>query len=74
MREIDISDFQIRCGELLEELNKTNSRLVVTRNGEPVVEIIPAGVTQQGRNFVGSGMKTFDIVDPNIVGPIIDFK
>jgi prevent-host-death family protein len=74
MREIDISDFQIRSGELLEEVNKTNSRLVVTRGGKPIVEIVPAGVTQQTRNFLGSGIDTFDILDSDIVGPIIDFK
>ena len=42
--------------------------------GKPVAEVIPPSPAQKGRKFVGSGIGSFDILDNDIVGPIIDFN
>jgi prevent-host-death family protein len=73
MREINISEFKAKCLSLIEEVNKTKKPLRITRHGKPMAEVIPPSPATKGRKFVGSGMKTFDILDNDIVGPIIDF-
>ena len=73
MQEVNISEFKAKCLSLIEEVNKTKKPLRITRHGKPVAEVMPPSPPAKGRNFVGSGMKTFDILDNDIVGPIIDF-
>jgi len=74
MREIGTSKFKARCLALLEEVNKTKTPLRITRHGKPVAEIVPPSPLRKGRKFVGSGVGSFDILDNDIVGPIIDFS
>jgi len=74
MQEIDIAEFKANCLALIHKISKTKRSLRITCNGEPFVEIIPASSVSQRRNFVGSGKDTFDILDNDIVGPIIGFK
>lgn len=74
MREISISEFKSKCHSLIREVNKTKQPLCITRDGQPLAEIVPPSPAREGRQFVGSGSDTFDILDNDIVGPIIDFK
>ena len=74
MREIEISEFRARCLALLKEVSRTKNPLRITRYGKPVAEVIPPSPAQKGRKFVGSGVGSFDILDNDIVGPIIDFS
>lgn len=74
MQEIAISQFKAKCLALIEEVNKTKKPLRITRHGKVVAELIPPSPAPKGRNFLGSGADTFDILDNDIVGPIIDFN
>ena len=74
MKQVSISEFKAKCVSLIEKVNKTKEPLRIVRHGQPVAEIIPVQPETRGRNFLGSGMKTFDILDQDIVGPIIDFQ
>lgn len=74
MPEIAISEFKAKCLSLIEEVNKTKKPLRITRHGKVVAELFPPAPAPKGRNFLGSGAETFDIIDNDIVGPIIDFS
>ena len=74
MKEIAISQFKAKCLGLIEEVNKTKKPLRITRHGKVVAELVPPSPVAKGRNFLGSGAGTFDILDDDIVGPIIDFN
>ena len=74
MRNIGVAEFRARCLALLKEVSRTKSPLRITRYGKPVAEVIPPSPAQKGRKFVGSGIGSFDILDNDIVGPIIDFN
>lgn len=74
MREISISDFKTKCHSLIREVNDSKQTLCITRVGKPVAEIVPPSPVVKSRALLGSGADTFDILDNNIVGPIIDFK
>lgn len=73
MQEIGISEFKARCLALIDEVYKTKKPLRITRHGQVVAEVVPPSPLPKGRKFVGSGVSTFDILDNDIVGPIIDF-
>jgi prevent-host-death family protein len=74
MPEINITKFKAECFALLEELSKTKIPIRITRHGKPVAEIMPPSPTREGRKFLGSTADSFDILDNDIVGPIIDFS
>ena len=74
MQYISISEFKSKCLGLIDEVNKTRKPLRITRHGKVVAELVPPSPAPRGRNFVGSGADTFDILDNDIVGPIIDFN
>lgn len=74
MQEVSISEFKAKCLALIDEVNKTKKPLRITRHGKIVAEVVPPTPTAKGRNFLGSGADTFDILDSDIVGPIIDFN
>jgi prevent-host-death family protein len=74
MQEVSISEFKAKCLALIDEVNKTKKTLRITRHGKVVAEVVPPPPAQRGRNFLGSGADSFDILDNDIVGPIIDFN
>ncbi|HEY6252302.1 MAG TPA: type II toxin-antitoxin system prevent-host-death family antitoxin [Candidatus Angelobacter sp.] len=74
MREISISEFRAKCHSLIREVSMTKQPLRITHDGQPLAEIAPPSPVRKGRKFLGSGMDTFDILDDDIVGPIIDFN
>ena len=74
MQEISISEFKAKCLALIDEVSKTKKPLRITRHGKVVAEVVPPTPVHKGRNFLGSGAGTFDILDNDIVGPIIDFN
>ena len=73
MRDVSISELRARCFALIREVAMTKKPLRITRHGEFVAEMIPPVPEQKGRNFLGSGADTFDILDDDIVRPILDF-
>jgi prevent-host-death family protein len=74
MQEIDISKFKAKCSALLDEVSKTKKAIRITRHGKPVAEVIPSSPARKTWRFLGTAADSFDILDNDIVGPIIDFK
>jgi len=69
---ISISEFKATCLARLERVRRTGRRLIVTRRGTPVAEVVPPAVGRQVSGWLGSaagsGRITGDLVAP-IVAP-----
>jgi prevent-host-death family protein len=74
MQEVPISRFKAKCLALLEQVRKTRKPIRITRHGKPVAEVVPPSPAQRRRKFLGTAADSFDILDNDIVGPIIDFS
>lgn len=40
-RQIKASEFKAKCLSLMDEVARTGTPLVITKNGEPVAELVP---------------------------------
>jgi prevent-host-death family protein len=40
-RQIKASEFKAKCLSLMDEVARTGTRLVITKNGKPVAELVP---------------------------------
>lgn len=66
MKEIQISTFKAQCLQILDEVNRTEEAIIVTRRGQPLVVISPIN-TKPNQGFgIGSGTAkiTGDILSP----------
>ena len=66
MRTVTATEFKARCLALLDEVNRTRTRLVVTRHGKPVAEIGPHTASAQSSDnpLKGSVLFEGDLVSP----------
>jgi len=68
MEEVAISVFKARCLAILEKVRKTGKRVLVTRRGEPIAEVVPPSPSLTRDRWLGSargtGRITGDIVTP----------
>jgi prevent-host-death family protein len=71
MKQIAISKFKATCLAVLERVRKTGEPVVITRFGQPIAEINPAGGLK--RIHLGGGAGTVEILG-DIVGPIGDIS
>ena len=74
MEEISISEFKAKCLALLTQVGKTKRPIRITRRGVAVAEVVPPSPVRTGRKFLGTCADAFDLLDNDIVGPIIDFN
>jgi prevent-host-death family protein len=65
-RNIKASEFKAKCLALLDEVERTGDRIVVTKKGKPVADVVPHKSSQ--RNLIGAlkgrGEILGDIVSP----------
>jgi prevent-host-death family protein len=70
MESVSISEFKATCLARLERVRRTGQRLLVTRRGEPVAEIVPPSAAGRSRRWLGSakgtGRMTGDVVAPAV--------
>jgi prevent-host-death family protein len=71
VRKIDAAEFKSQCGAILERVRRTGKPVVITRDGEPLAEIVPACSTKPRRRWLGSLAGTVRITG-NIVSPASD--
>ena len=68
MEEIAISKFKATCLEVLERVRKTRKRILVTRFGQPIAEVLPPSAGPGKSGWLGSMAGTArikgDIVSP----------
>jgi prevent-host-death family protein len=68
---IPISKFKATCLRILDEVNKTGKKIIVTRKGEPIALVIPAPPPPKPKRWVGSMKGTIKITG-DIVSPVLD--
>ena len=65
---ISISEFKATCLARVERVRRTGRRLVVTKRGTPIAEVVPATVERRAGGWLGSaagtGRITGDLVAP----------
>lgn len=66
-RIIKASEFKAKCLALLDEVERTGDRLVVTKNGKPVADIVPH--RSERRDFIGLFKGRGEIIG-DIISPI----
>jgi antitoxin (DNA-binding transcriptional repressor) of toxin-antitoxin stability system len=71
VEEMAISKFKAKCLAILERVGKTRKRILITRFGKPVAEIVPPSVPPRPDNWIGSLRSTGKIVG-DIVSPASD--
>ena len=67
---ISISEFKATCLARLERVRRTGRRLLVTRRGMPVAEVVPSSVEKHSGSWLGSAAGTGRITG-DIVSPIV---
>lgn len=65
-KTVKASDFKAKCVALLDEVARTGDTIVVTKNGRPIVEIVPHRAKKRGALGVWKGQVEIigDIVSP----------
>jgi prevent-host-death family protein len=68
METMAISEFKAKCLAVMKRVQKTQKPLLITKRGEPIVEIRPPSKPARRKNWLGcmKGTVTFtgDIVSP----------
>ncbi len=67
---ISISEFKATCLARLERVRRTGRRLVVTRRGEPVAEVVPPSPAEVEDRWLGSGAATGRILG-DLLEPVL---
>ena len=65
-RMIKVSEFQAKCLALLDEVERTSDRLVITKNGKPIAEMGPHNPQKRSPLGIWKGKITIkgDIISP----------
>ena len=71
METMAISEFKARCLAVMKRVQKTRRPILITKRGEPVVEIVPPTVTPSRTRQLGAMRGTATIVG-DIISPAID--
>lgn len=68
---ISISAFKATCLAVLERVRQTGRRVIVTKHGEPIAEVVPPSPASRAGDWIGSMRGSAQIVG-DIVGPVVD--
>ena len=71
IHEVAISEFKAKCLSLLEEVNKTQTPLRVTRRGKAIADVVPPSLDTEERSWIGSMSGSLEITG-DIVSSVID--
>ena len=71
MREIDISKFKAACMAVLNEVEKSQEAICITRNGKIIAEIGPPSRSSKIADSLGAMVGTCEILG-DIVSPSTD--
>jgi prevent-host-death family protein len=71
MREVPVSQFKSKCSSLLKEVSATKEALCITRFGDPIAIVLPAGRLQARADWIGCMKDSMQILG-DIVSPATD--
>ncbi|NUQ01162.1 MAG: type II toxin-antitoxin system Phd/YefM family antitoxin [Armatimonadetes bacterium] len=60
---VSAADFKARCLALLDEVQASGRRLVVTKRGRPVAQVVPVAEPPAGM-LAGSLLESDDLISP----------
>jgi prevent-host-death family protein len=68
-KQIKASEFKAKCLALMDEVARTGDRVVITKNGKPVAELVPhrpprrsaRGIWKDSLTIVGDIMSPIDV-------------
>lgn len=52
--EISVSEFKATCLKIIEDIRRTGRSVIVTKNGEAAVKIIPAPAKREKKRLFGA--------------------
>jgi prevent-host-death family protein len=64
MRSLSVSEFKASCLAVLEEVKKHKKRVLITKRGKPIAEIIPYNAEQKQIPLKETVQFVGDIVSP----------
>lgn len=64
---IAAGEFKAKCLGLLDEVQRLNKQIVITKRGKPVAKLVP--VESRRKNFIGSMRGSMEIIG-DIVSPV----
>jgi prevent-host-death family protein len=67
---VSISEFKAKCLAQLERVRRTGRRLLITKRGAPVAEVIPPSVQRQVNGWLGSASATGRITG-DLIAPVV---
>jgi prevent-host-death family protein len=70
VRKIAISEFKAKCLAILDEVQKTQEPILITRRGSPIAEVSPPS-PRSTSGWIGSMMGRMEILG-DIVSPASD--
>ena len=67
---VSISEFKATCLARIERVRRTGRRLVITKHGEPVAEVVPPSPPARADGWLGAAVGTGrilgDLVEPAV--------
>jgi prevent-host-death family protein len=67
---VSISEFKATCLARIERVRRTGRRLVITKHGEPVAEVVPPSPPARADRWLGAAVGTGRILG-DLVEPVV---
>jgi prevent-host-death family protein len=67
---VSISEFKATCLARLERVRRTGQRLLITKHGQPIAEVIPPSPDIRADRWLGTAVGTGRIVG-DLVEPVV---
>jgi prevent-host-death family protein len=68
MRRVAASEFKARCLKMMDQVDRTNEPIIITKRGRPVAKLVPAG--RPSRDILGCLAGVIEIVG-DIESPVV---
>ena len=64
MESLSVSQFKATCLAVLEDINKQKKRVIITKRGKPIAEVIPFEAEHEGIHLKDTVTFMGDIISP----------
>ncbi len=64
MESLSVSEFKATCLAVLEDINQQKKRVVITKRGKPIAEVIPFETDHEGISLKDTVTFMEDIISP----------
>ncbi len=67
---VSISEFKATCLARLERVRRTGQRLLITKHGQPIAEVVPPSAETRADRWLGTAAGTGRIIG-DLIEPVI---